>query len=193
MKNYKFTWVFLIILGLGMFSLAISEVVLNYKTSKFELFNDGHSISIKPTDKSNFVVFNNDKYILRDIRINFKVNTPVEMDFIHYNPHAPEGKDLLVIRVPIVVSPDAKPTPVLNMIISKLSPRINDKKVIKLNPRALLPPSLDYEFVPSLTIITPLPDEAMGLVLSQPIKITPQQKEALANKFSERFANTPPF
>jgi len=187
------TWVFALVIGLGFIVGAMADVLIHYKPSKFELFNDGHSISIKPTDTSNYVEYNNEKFILRDIRINFKMNTPIEVDFIHYNPHRPEGKDLLVIRVPIKISADAEPNNTLNMIISKLSPRINDKKVIALNPRKLLPESLEYNLVPSLSIITPLPDEAIGLVLNQPMEITPQQKEALANKFREKFANTPPF
>jgi carbonic anhydrase len=177
--------------------MALASVKLNYKPAKFELFNDGHSISIKPVDESNFVVFNNQKYILKDIRINFKANRPVEIDFIHYSPQEPEGRDLLVIRVPLKIVPDAKINKTLDRIISILSPRINDKKLIELNPKSLLPVANltedNFDLVPSLTIITPLPDEAIGVVLHASIEMSPKQKEELVNKFNDRFANTPQF
>ena len=169
-------------------------IQINYKTTDFEVYNDGHVIRVVPLDKKNTVVYKGKKYILKDVHILINRNNPedVEIRFLHVKLNGVGRNDKVLVLVSNLETGNRK-NKTLDKIFANLNMKIGLKVKLKLNVSELIPSNTRDFTVEEKPIHLPVYSEAIWVVFQNPVIISRQQKSELIdiNKHLERFINTP--
>ena len=195
MSVKKFSLLTFLVLLILNISYAIE---IRYKPSTFIIFNDGHALRVKPTEKAtkeNVVIYKNTKYLLKDVHIVIRKDRAPEIHFLHISENPTSGRrdkvdDVLVLAVRL--SPEGKFNETLDRIIKHTHKQIGIKEKVKgLNVGDLLPGKiLPFEEIQK-NINIPIPSSAaLWLIIENPLLVSPQQFNRLKNLKLERFSNS---
>ena len=170
---------------------------INYKPATFEIYNDGHSIRIEPTEeasKKNIVIYRKTKYMLRDVHIIILKDKAPEIHFLHVSEN-PIGRDRVddVLVLAVKLSPEGKVNPTLGRILKKVHKEIGIREPIEnLNVANLLPDKIVPFKEEEKGIKIPIPSPAaLWLILENPLLVSPGQYKHLKNIKLEKFSNSP--